>query len=276
MNRELKLLSSLLPEDGEHLQFDELEAAARGEANEHLLSCETCAAEVEDLRAFGTNWNDGLSARRQRLWLPLAAAIVLLLATAAFLAVRRNAGRAEALRLAEVTIPAEVIAMRGERLQLRGAAAEEALAVLAPVGTVVVSDRPLFRWNAPAGARVKVEVFDESFRPVAQSGVVAGNQWSPAEPLPRDRTYVWQVVTIDDRRLAPAPPLPDARFRIVPAEAARRIESAKEAAPSLELASLYAGAGALDDAGRELERLLAAGRDDIAVRRLRDRVDNLR
>jgi hypothetical protein len=297
MNGELKLLSALLPDD-EHLQFDELESAARGARNEHAKRCETCAAEVEDLRAFVHAPSSGLrppSPRRRGEGLPATsplaplagrgwraapgegawrllavAALLIILATAASFAVRQYQ-RAENLHLAEIPIPAEVLAMRGERLQLRGAASGAALSVVEPVGTAVVSDRPLFRWNAPAGTVLKVEVFDEHFRPVAESGPLTLHQWSPPEPLPRDRSYVWQVVTVN-RHLAPAPPLPDARFRIVSAEAARRIEAARRDEPSLELASLYAGAGALDDAARELDRLPP---DDVAVRRLRDRVDNL-
>jgi tetratricopeptide (TPR) repeat protein len=167
-------------------------------------------------------------------------------------------------------IPAEVIAMRGERLQLRGAAKSADLAVLEPVGTAVVSDRPTFRWSAPGP--VRVEIFDERFHPITHSEALAAHEWSPPEPLPRGRTYLWQVVSADgqERRLAPVPPLPDARFRIVSAEEARRIEAAR--GPSLERASLYAGAGALDDASRELQRL----KESEAVRRLRNRVDNLR
>jgi hypothetical protein len=267
---QLALLSSLLPEE-EHLRFEEVEALARGARNEaaaeHVATCEMCAREVEDLRAF---------ARPGRWRFILAAAIVVVVVSGLVGGLRLRQ-HARDLRLAEVAIPAEVVSMRGERLQLRGVAAAAELSVVEPVGTAVVADRPLFRWNAPAGVPVVVEIFDQSFRPVARSGAVTGHQWSPAEPLPRDRTYVWQVVTADagERRLAPAPPLPDARFRVVPAADARRIDAAREEEPSLEVASLYAGAGALDEAGRELQRLVDSGRDDAVVRRLRQRVDNL-
>ena len=269
MNGELKLLSSLLPED-EHLQYDELEAVARGAKNEHVQWCETCAAEVADLRHMlplaplaGRGWRAAPGEGLRRL-LAVAALVAVVITSVLFL---RYRNAAEALRLAEVPIPT---AMRGERLQLRGAAASAALAVVEPVGTAVVSDRPTFRWNAPFP--VRVEIFDERFRLVAQSDPLTASEWAPPSPLPRDRTYLWQVVTADEHEhlLAPVPPLPDARFRVVSAEEARRIEAAR--GPSLERASLYAGAGALDEASRELKRLP----DTEAVRRLRDRVDNLR
>jgi hypothetical protein len=153
----------------------------------------------------------GRRAKARRSTGTVAAALVILVVAGAILGIRHR-NRTEAMRLANVSIAAEVIAMRGERLQLRGAAKNSGLAVVEPVGTA-------------------------------------------------DGHY---------RRLAPVPPLPDARFRIVSAEEARRIEAAP--GPSLERASLYAGAGALDEAGRELERL----KDTEPVRRLRDRVDNLR
>lgn len=261
---QVSLLSSLLPED-EHLPFDEVEAVARGASNAHVLSCESCAREVADLRAF---------ARPGRWRFILAAAAVVVLASAVLFGLHARQ-RARELRLAQVAIPAEVLAMRGERLQLRGVAEEAALSVVEPVGTAVVADRPVFRWNAPEGEAVRVEVFDQSFRPVAQSEALTAHVWSPPRPLPRDEVYVWQVVTLD-RHLAPAPPLPDARFRIVSADAARRIEAVRDDEPSLEVASLYAGAGALDDAQRELQRLVSAGKENIAVRRLLDRVENLR
>ena len=84
--------------------------------------------------------------------------------------------------------------------------------------------------------------------------------------LPRGRTYTWQVVaeSAGRRLVAPAPPEPDVRFRVLDASRAEALSAARSRRAShLVLGVLYAEAGLIDDAHREL---LALHRDNPASR----------
>jgi hypothetical protein len=275
--RELELLAALTS-DEEHTRPEEIDAFVAGTATpslrsrieSHAETCTMCSRELQDLRKL--NVAPALEPAR------IAAAILLgLLVLAPFVAsrIRETADR----RYAAVSIPRDITSMKGERLLLRGASTTSELAVLEPLATAVVSERPTFRWTAPSDAVVSVQVFDENFNPIVRSAPVHAQEWIPEQALPRGKTLIWQIVVEDGsgRRLAPAPPLPDARFRVVSDDDARRLSSLvrRTSKPTLRLASAYVEAGALDDARRELMRLQAAGRMTDASRRLLEKVDNL-
>jgi len=106
-----------------------------------------------------------------------------------------------------------------------------------------------------------VAVFDENFEKVMESPALTGTEWEPDRPLPRGRIYNWQVTaTIGGKTVhAPTPPAPEARFQVVAQEIADQMEAARRDHPDnhVLLAALYAKAGALADAGRELHLLAA-------------------
>jgi hypothetical protein len=126
-----------------------------------------------------------------------------------------------------------------------------------PLGTAIETDKPVFRWKPLAGATsYVVAIFDENFDQVATSPAVSTLEWQPAQPLPRGRVLNWQVTArIGGETVhSPIPPAPEAHFSIVPAETEAQIDGARRAHPGnhLLLAAMYAKAGALDDAEREL------------------------
>jgi len=86
------------------------------------------------------------------------------------------------------------------------------------------------------------------------------------QPLPRDRTYQWQVETAlgAKRSIAPAPE--PARFRIIGDGELAELDRARAAGDPLVLAALYARAGLMDPAVAELRKL--AGASDPRMRRL--------
>jgi hypothetical protein len=279
LNR-IAVLAALTADDP-HARPEEIEALVAGTATsevqsrieDHLRDCPMCAAEVADLRQLA----QGGSRTRRYVLAAAAAILVAALAVPLFLIRSRNAAD---VRLAAAALPTEIVAMRGERLQLRGAWNESALSVLEPIGTAVASDRPVFRWKAAPGVAVSVQIFDEGFRPLMKSEPTTAHEWTPSQTLPRGRTLVWQIVSEDasGRTIAPRPPLPEARFRVISESAARRIAAIarEDSDPTLRLASAYVEAGALDDARRELQRLAAAGRMNDASRTLLEKIDNLR
>lgn len=147
---------------------------------------------------------------------------------------------------------------------LMGAAVDRsAFQPLRPMATAVETDRPTLEWMSLEGATAYVvSVFDLDFNRVAESPSLSATRWRPETGLTRGRTYVWQVrASLSDREVvAPAPPAPEARFRVLPLAEADRLSTLRSRYGKfhLVLGVLLAQAGALEEAERELERLVAA------------------
>jgi hypothetical protein len=157
-----------------------------------------------------------------------------------------------------------------------------AFSVVAPAGTAVLTDRPTFRWSAFRGADAyTVAVYDPDLNPVAESGRVMGTTWQPRRPLRRAILYRWEVTALkgtEELAKAPSPPAPDARFQVVSQQKARELEGARRAhrGSHLVLGVLYAEAGLLDDAERELAALQQANSGSDLARDLLVQVRALR
>lgn len=266
-----------------HVSDDDLQACVDGSApaavraavEAHAAGCAVCAEQLRDLR----EWT---APRRASLWTwAAAAAAALVLAAALGWLPFRGPSRAEALPGLDALAPAAqaqvraaldagvasppplLAALAGRREELMGASpAASAFALVTPVATAVASDRPRFEWTALAGAEsYAVTVADESLRPVASSGPLTATSWTPDVPLPRGRSYAWQVTA---RRgssdvAVPAAPAPPARFAVIDADTAARLAAAERAHPTsrllLGIASLQAGL--VDDARRHLRAVPA-------------------
>lgn len=143
-----------------------------------------------------------------------------------------------------------------------------------PVGKVVRETRPAFSWSPLAGARsYTVSVVDSKFRPVSQGQTLKQTSWTPTAPLSRGAVYSWQVTaTLEDGTevTAPAAPTPQARFRVLDADAHNRLTRLEKAAPNSRLARgvAYARAGLLDEAETELKELLKENPDSQVARDL--------
>jgi len=153
--------------------------------------------------------------------------------------------------------------------------------VTGPVGKVMLSDRPTFRWSQLEGASgYVVEVYDEKFNLVATSPQIIGNSWMAPQPLKRGGIYSWQVKAIKDGRefRSPRPPAPQTKFRILDPAKVNELAQARRAYASshLTLGLLYAEAGLLDQAEKEFSALQKANPDSTLVRRLLSQVQKLR
>jgi hypothetical protein len=93
-------------------------------------------------------------------------------------------------------------------------------------------------------------------------------------------TYIWQVTAVKDGEqiLSSSAPPREARFRVLSAaQAAELSRAAREHANShLVLGTLYAQAGLLDDAERELRALLVTNPQSAVARKLLLQVRALR
>jgi hypothetical protein len=182
-------------------------------------------------------------------------------------------------RLATPTVLAD---LRSGSEVLRGGSGARDFGPLDPVGRVVRAEAPVFRWSPLPGADgYRVRVYDLSLQVVAESPLLdaarpEGNgvarEWTPAAALPRGAVYTWQVTARRGGEELTAPDLArgEARFQVLSAPALREIESAEALRPPsrLLLAALYARAGLLPEAERELGRLAEENPDSEGVRRL--------
>jgi hypothetical protein len=152
------------------------------------------------------------------------------------------------------------------------------LAVSAPLG-VVADDRPLFEWHDDGGAATyAVEVVDATYHPVASSGAIRGRSWRPDRSLPRGVTLEWQVTRTreDTSTVAPAPPEPPARLRVISGAALAELRDAKARRSHLLATLVYAREGMLDSARAELAQLAALNPQSSIVEQLRRTLDERR
>jgi hypothetical protein len=157
---------------------------------------------------------------------------------------------------------------------LRGGLEERnTLQLLAPVGSVIESDRPTFRWRALEGAGdYTVRIYDSNLRDVESSGPLAGAEWTVPRPLERGVTYSWQIRAVKDGEtvISPKPPAPEARFRVLDQESVVALENAKQLHGNSHLAMgvLYWKHGLIDEAEREFQALVSANPDSPVAAQL--------
>lgn len=153
--------------------------------------------------------------------------------------------------------------------------------VVEPAGRVLLADRPTFLWTPLEGATAYVvELYDGDFNLVAASPPLTGRSWVSPQPLARGRVYAWQVKATRDGQevTSPRPPAPQARFRVLDRAKANELTRARRAYPSshLTLGLLYAEAGLMEEAERELNLLQKANPGSPLARRLLGQVRALR
>ena len=183
-----------------------------------------------------------------------------------------------ALATGRIEVPAHLGGLLGGPGSLRGPVEGTDLDPLEPLGTVVESDRPTFRWRPLTGARgYVVAVYDSRLDKVAESPTLTTTEWQPALSLRRGLAYSWQITAKGDghERTAPAPPAPEARFKVLEQEQVGALDRARRRVPRshLLLGTQYAAAGLLDDAERELRALVSV---DPGSRLARELLESLR
>ena len=185
-----------------------------------------------------------------------------------------------ALKTEHVNGPQFLATLKGESGKLMGAGRTD-YGLRSPVATAVESATPTFRWNAVEGAEnYTVTIYDTGSKKVLTSGPVLRNIWKAGSALERGRTYSWQVRAVKEGRevLLPPPAAPDARFRIIAANKLQEIQLARKghAKSHLVLGVVLAEAGVLDEAERELQKLLDANPKSPIARSLLRSVKALR
>ena len=167
-----------------------------------------------------------------------------------------------AIQHGQVQIPADV-----RRLRDRAPAVAARLdgntgfALLGPFGEATAETRPEFSWQPLAEAiGYTVVIVDTGLHPVEHSPALRATVWRPHRPLPRGRTYLWQVTATlrgGSKVVASSPTPSDAALPIIPLKLADEIahfqQSHEEA--HLVLGILYAQAGMLTAGVDELKKV---------------------
>lgn len=190
---------------------------------------------------------------------------------------------ARALTTGRVEVPAGLSDLaRMDGSLMSGTPAGTGFEVEGPAGVVVRDARPAFSWKQLAGADAYVvTVYDAAYGEVTRSPRLTVNTWTPAQTLPRGGSYSWEVAAFrDGRQLAqsPAPPAPEARFRILGEREAAQLEATLARHPTSHLVrgTAYARAGLLAEAEREFAALLRANPRSAVARRLLQSVKSSR
>ncbi|HTP36663.1 MAG TPA: hypothetical protein VMJ75_31020 [Candidatus Acidoferrales bacterium] len=147
--------------------------------------------------------------------------------------------------------------LSGRRDVLLGApAAPKGTKLLEPVGILIETPTPVFRWKAVPGAEYQVSVYTSDFQPAVSGGWIRGAQWRSAVALRRGTRYSWQLTVRRDGAevTSPVPPEPEAKFQVLDAASedslARLRATSKDS--HLVMGIAYAQAGLLDQARLEL------------------------
>jgi predicted anti-sigma-YlaC factor YlaD len=155
-----------------------------------------------------------------------------------------------------------------------------AFALTGPVGKVIETDRPQFRWQPLKDAEsYRVVIFDDNFNKVAESPPLRQTAWTPAARLKRGTIYQWHVVAANDGKeiKSPVMPAPEPKFKVLDANAANEIAAAKRSGGShLVLGILYANAGLLDESEREFQILAKQNPSSSVVKKLLQKVRSAR
>lgn len=189
----------------------------------------------------------------------------------------------EALTRQKLEMPLALADLHGRNSTLLGKGQASSFALISPISTFVLNDRPSFRWQRQTDAtRYAVTLVDITNDSEIQSETIAPDkpgrqiEWTLPkiqEPLRRGGRYRWYVVaTLTDGRTVQSPSrsAAPAMFQVLDTAAARSIRKAQEtyADSPLTLGVLYARAGLLDDADRQIRAVLTSNPQSALARKL--------
>ena len=162
-----------------------------------------------------------------------------------------------------------------------GLATQTTFAPLAPVGVVIETDRPTFRWRPLEGSQhCIVTVYDAKLRQVASSGPVTRAEWTTPNSLQRGVTYSWQISAEKNGEtvVSPKPPLPEARFRVLDQRAVDALAQVRQSAGTshLALGVFYWKHGLVEEAEHEFQVLANANPNSTPVKQLLASIGSLR
>ena len=149
----------------------------------------------------------------------------------------------------------------------------EAFSVASPYSTLISDDQPTFRWTALNGASSYiVSVYDANLNLIETSEPLSKTQWLIPSRLNRGVVYTWVVAALKEGKEILAPTLPArAEFKVIEQSEWTKLRNLIQNTQSgAARGVLYAKAGLLDDAERELRaHLNHHSADESAIKLLK-------
>lgn len=148
-----------------------------------------------------------------------------------------------------------------EESALRGSNRGQSFKLISPARTVIVSDRPTFRWENVSGASsYRVYVLDSDGRGAAKSEELSPEhtEWPVPRALKRGEIYAWSVIAVVDGKeiISPNTSSPEMKFQILSNGSLQQLNSLKRTRSHLALGIFYARVGMDREAEREFKALL--------------------
>lgn len=185
--------------------------------------------------------------------------------------------------LSEQIEPADVLRrLAGEQSGLRGDdEGRPGFRLLYPARTVVIEDRPVFRWESlPGVSSYQVYLLDADGKQVSQSGELPPTRahWKAPAPLRRGQVFSWVVTALVDgeKVVSPSASAPEMKFAVLSTADTRELSGLKKSDSHLALGVFYARAGLLHEAEREFQILSKLNPDSELPGRLLQSVRDIK
>lgn len=162
---------------------------------------------------------------------------------------------------------------------LRGSNRAQPFKLVSPGRTVIVTDRPNFKWENILGASAyMVYINDTSGQIVATSGELTPDrrEWLAPKLLKRGEIYAWTVTAIVDGKemVAPGPSAPEMKFQVLPMTSLQQLNKLKKTRSHLALGVFYAGQGMVAEAEGEFRILVRNNPGSPYPKKLLDQVQS--
>lgn len=168
---------------------------------------------------------------------------------------------AKALVAERIQRPSILKDLAGEKSTLRGSNSAQPFKLISPVRTVIVSDRPAFKWEKLSGASTyRVYVNDLSGHEAARSEELPSDRtaWIVPKPLKRAEIYSWIVMAVVDGKeiVSPGPSSPEMKFQILSTSNMQKLNQLRRTRSHLALGVFSAKVGLLTEAIQEFQELV--------------------
>ena len=179
---------------------------------------------------------------------------------------------AKALLTERIERPAILRDLAGAESALRGSD-RQSFKLIAPTRTVIVSNRPTFRWEkVPGATSYRIYINDVRGREIAVSEELPSDssQWVVPKALKRGELYTWTVVAdVDGKEIvSPGPSSPEMKFRVLSASSLQQLNTLKKTQSHLALGVFYAREGMIAEGEREFRVVLKGNSHSMIAKKL--------
>lgn len=167
---------------------------------------------------------------------------------------------AQVLLSGRIDRPSILKELNGQESALRGSNRVQAFNLISPGRTVILSNRPTFKWESVSGASAyTIYITDTTGQIVAKSDQLAPDrrEWRVPNPLKRGQMYSWTVTAVAEGKeiTSPGPSAPEMKFQVLSLDSLQRLSQLKKSRSHLALGIFYMNVGMISEAEREFRDL---------------------